>query len=96
MLKTPVLVLLAALLCLTCSGDDADQSGNPGSAAPDAGGPCAPTGGSCAPGKACCAGLMCCAGAMLPIGAEFCDQQCPVPDKDRGSTTRPTPRSPQR
>jgi hypothetical protein len=95
MLKTPVLVLLTVLLCLTCSGDEADQSGNPGSA-PDAGAACAATGGSCAPGKACCAGLMCCAGAMIPIGAEFCDQQCPVPDKDRGSTGRPTPRSRQR
>jgi hypothetical protein len=99
MSKISVLVFSTALALtsLACpSGEEWDDSGGTVPAAtPDAGGACAPSSGNCAPGKSCCAGLMCCAGAMIPVGSEFCAEQCPVADHE-AAVPRPTPRNEER
>jgi hypothetical protein len=99
MSKIDVLVFSTALafMCLACpSGEESGDSGDTAPVAtPDGGGVCAPAAGSCVPGKFCCAGLMCCAGAMLPVGSEFCAEQCPVADHE-AAVPRPTPRNRER
>lgn len=43
---------------------------------------CAGQGQSCAaPGSLCCAGLDCCAGVPVPMGQEFCSDNCPISDR---------------
>jgi hypothetical protein len=99
MSKIEVLVFSTALALtsLACpSGEESNDSGDIAPVAtPDAGGACAPSGGSCAPGKSCCAGLICCAGAMIPIGSEFCAEQCPVADHE-AAVPRPAQRNRER
>lgn len=53
-----------------------------GSSSSSGGDVCSAMGGSCAqPGELCCDGLDCCAGVPVPMGKEFCSDNCPISDR---------------
>jgi hypothetical protein len=57
--------------------------GSSGSGSSSGGDVCSGQGESCAaPGQLCCRGLDCCAGVPVPMGQEFCSNNCPISDRN--------------